>query len=290
MDGNFGFIVSPAIDDASLSADVRRHDYDRYLCTFFAPRERRADLIALLAFNLELSRLRERVTERTLGQIRLTWWHETIEGVFDGHPRQHPVAQSLARMVGHYGLSRRMFEEMIDSRTKEFDETGFANLGELESFAEQTSGALQCVSLKVLEVDETEAVEAARRVGLAWALVGLCRSVPYHARLGRVYLPRDLLASADLAPSAVAAMRDGSRLEPVIEAVLELAAEHLTAARRLKPNVPPGALPVLLPATLATSYLRDLSVRKFDPFAIPGEANPTLRQLRLIWASWTKRY
>lgn len=290
MGSNCGNSVSAAIVDASLSAEVRRHDYDRYLCTLFAPRERRADLIVLLAFNLELARLRERVSEPVLGQIRLTWWHETIEDIFDGRPRQHPIAKSLARLVGDHGLTRQTFVEMIHSRTKEFDEDGFADINELELFAERTSGSLHRIGLEVLGVKQAEAIEAARHVGLAWALVGFCRSVPYHSHLRRLYLPRDLLASANISPNSMTAMTDGLRLKPVIDAVDTLAMEHLTAARLLKPHVPQSALPVLLPAILAANYSRDLRRRDCDPFALPEEANPTLRQLRLIWASWRKSY
>ena len=287
---NYGFSVSMVIDNVSLSAEVRRHDYDRYLCALFAPRDRRTDLIALFAFNLELARLRERVSAPILGQIRLTWWHETIEGVFDGRPRQHPIAQSLARLVSDYGLTRRMIEEMIHSRIKEFDENGFANIHELESFAEQTSGALHQIGLEILGVEQPEAIQAARHVGLAWALVGFCRSVPYHARRRRLYLPQDLLASENLSPNSVMSMTDGMRLRPIIAAIDTLAMEHLTAARLLKPHVPQRALPVLLPAILAARYSCDLRRWDCNPFALQEETTPILRQLRLIWASWRKSY
>ena len=58
--------------------EVRRHDRARYLSSLFAPDERREDLFALYAFNLEVAKTAEVVSEPMLGQIRLQWWREAI--------------------------------------------------------------------------------------------------------------------------------------------------------------------------------------------------------------------
>ena len=58
---------------------VRRHDRDRYQTALFAPADRREALFALYAFNYEIARVRESVTQPMLGQIRLQWWREVID-------------------------------------------------------------------------------------------------------------------------------------------------------------------------------------------------------------------
>ena len=50
---------------------MRRHDRDRYQTALFAPAARREALFALYAFNYEIARVRESVTQPMLGQIRL---------------------------------------------------------------------------------------------------------------------------------------------------------------------------------------------------------------------------
>ena len=50
---------------------VRQHDRDRYLTALFAPPARRPGLFALYAFNLEVAKVREAVSEPMLGHIRL---------------------------------------------------------------------------------------------------------------------------------------------------------------------------------------------------------------------------
>lgn len=288
--GNYLNSVTDVLPDLSLHDDVRHHDYDRYLSILFAPDNRRPGLLALLALNLELARVRDRVREPTLGQIRLAWWHETIEGVFEKRPRQHPVAQALADTVDRYSIPRLVLDSMIDARAMEFEEQGFPTLETLEQFAEQTSGALHRVCLKVLGVEDPQAETVAGHVGTAWALVGLARSVPHHAGLGRVYLPLDALSEVHLTVSDLLTLTPGARLKPVVESVLRRASQHLKSARGLKSQVPHEALPALLPATLANSYVGRLRRHDYDPFALSGEMNQTLRQLRLLWASLRRVY
>src|SRR5438067_12532545 len=80
-----------------VAALVRRHDRDRFQTVLFAPAARREALFALYAFNSEIARVRESVTEPMLGQIRLQWWRENIAAAYDGGAvRRHVVAEPLA--------------------------------------------------------------------------------------------------------------------------------------------------------------------------------------------------
>ena len=65
-------------------------DYDRYLSALFAPACRREALFALIAFNHEIARIPEAVSEPMLGRIRLQWWREVLEAVYAGRARPAP--------------------------------------------------------------------------------------------------------------------------------------------------------------------------------------------------------
>src|ERR1700748_2872413 len=83
-----------------VAALVRRHDSDRYQTALFAPAARREALFALYAFNYEIARVRETVTQPVLGHIRLQWWRANIAAAFAGGPvRHHPVAEALSIVI-----------------------------------------------------------------------------------------------------------------------------------------------------------------------------------------------
>ncbi|MEO8114657.1 MAG: squalene/phytoene synthase family protein, partial [Phenylobacterium sp.] len=111
-------------DDLSdLDALVRRVDPDRWLSSrFVGEAAARADLIALYAYDYELARAPRAASNALLGEIRLTWWREALDEIYEGRPvRYHPAAQALAEAVGRRDLPRGPLEAMIDARYRELD-------------------------------------------------------------------------------------------------------------------------------------------------------------------------
>jgi phytoene synthase len=103
--------------EADLDAQVRAADPDRWLSSrLVADAGARADLIALYAFEAELSAIPARVTQPLLAEMRFTWWAEQMDGVFAGAPRKgHPVLEALAAAVAGRGLQRAPLDALIDA-------------------------------------------------------------------------------------------------------------------------------------------------------------------------------
>jgi phytoene synthase len=265
--------------------EVRRFDHDRYLAALFAPAAARADLLALYAFSLELARIPELVSEPLLGEVRLAWWREALAEALAGTPRRHPVALALARGLERHHLSAAHFERLLEARGRDLAPEPPATLADLEAYAEGTSASLVWLALEALEAASPPALAAGRHVGIAWALTGLVRALPFHARQGRLYLPTELLERAGVAPGEVLAGRAPpglvSRLARVVGEVLERADAHLEAARALAPEAPRRALPALLPAALADLYIGRLRAAGANPFAPGLDLAAPRRLLRL---------
>jgi len=61
-----------AREAASFCADlVRAHDFGRYASTLFVPAAQRRALLAVYAFNVEISRVRQQVSQPLPGEMRL---------------------------------------------------------------------------------------------------------------------------------------------------------------------------------------------------------------------------
>ncbi|MEO5337678.1 MAG: squalene/phytoene synthase family protein [Magnetospirillum sp. WYHS-4] len=203
---------------ASLSpcgALARRLDNDRFLCALAAPAVEREGLFALLALGAELFQIRHRAREPLLRQIRLQWWRDSVESVFAGHPPRQPTAEALAETIARHGLERSLFDRLLDGHQADLAD---GPPDDSEGLAQATAGTLTLLALQVLGVRDGPVAEAGHRVGIAWGLVDL-------ARRGRI--PWETT----------------------------LALGHLAEARRLAPRPPKAALPALLPATLAETYL-----------------------------------
>src|SRR3984893_14568079 len=100
-----------------VAALVRRHDRDRFQTVLFARGARPQALFALYAFNYEIARVRESVTEPMLGQIRLQWWREAIAAAFESGPvRNHPVVEALTGSIRELPMTRDHFDRLINAR------------------------------------------------------------------------------------------------------------------------------------------------------------------------------
>lgn len=209
-----------ATDD--LDDMVRRGDPDRWLASrFIADPHARADVVALYALNIELARIAEAVREPLMGEIRLTWWREAIEALFDGGPpRRHPVVEALALAIPRRNLAREPFEAMIDARFADLAHAPFADLDAIEAYLDGAAGALMTLAGAVLGAGSAPAVEPAAR---AWGLAGL-------ARLRR--LP---------------GTQEGLVLRVRVD-------QYVAAARKAAASLPVPAFPALAYASLARPY------------------------------------
>jgi len=148
---------------------IRRVDPDRWLSSrFIGDAERRADVIAIYAFDHELARAPRVASNPLLGEIRLTWWREALDEIYEGRPvRHHPTAQALAAAVTRHRLPREPLEAMIDARYRELDSTPLKPKEAL-AWARDTGGRAAELAAMIL----ASAAEAgpARAAGAAWAL------------------------------------------------------------------------------------------------------------------------
>jgi len=269
--------------------EVRRFDRDRFVTVLFAPAERREALFGLYAFNQEIARVRELVTEPMLGQIRLQWWRDALDQLFDGAPVAHPVAEALAVAVRRHDLSRSPFDRLIDCRLIDLDDAPPPTLAALEDYAEGTSSSLNVLVMEVLDVRNDASFRAARHVGIAWALTGLLRAVPFHAAARRLYLPAGLMAEHGVEAEQVLSGQTSTGLAKLAEALAQRAREHLARARSYKEELPKTALPGLYTALLAERYLDRLGKAGFNPLDTRwSETRP--RPALLALNAWLGRY
>ncbi|MSO93583.1 MAG: squalene/phytoene synthase family protein [Rhodospirillales bacterium] len=272
------------------ASEVRRHDPDRFACALFAPAEAREAIHAVHAFSLEIARVREMVHEPLVGRMRLQWWRDTLAAIARGEPTAHPVARALADAIRRYRLPRDPFERLIDARERDLANDPPADMAELIRYAEATSSTLVEQGLHVLGADTGAAGAAGRNVGIAWALAGLLRAVPFHGAQRRSYLPAAEARKAGLNVDRLYDGRPGPGLAAVVADVARVAREHLAAARAQRHDVPRAGVPALLPATLAERYLNALAASGWNPFDARVQHAGAGRLVRLFFNAMRGRY
>jgi phytoene synthase len=202
------------VDEAERAVAVRRiaraADPDRAIATLFAPAEARDDLFALYAFNAELARIADQVSEPALGAIRLQWWREAIERAAGGEATGHLVADAFGEVLARRSLSRNRIAGLIDARTFDVGETVMPDTRTLDAYLFDTTGALFALAAEIVGAKGEKRDLVAETGGRAYGLVRVMRSLPTLAAKGRTYLAADALARHDT-PAWRAAVPAGSR-------------------------------------------------------------------------------
>ena len=240
--------------EGDLAAFVRQHDPDRFLCTLFAPAERRGALFALLAYNHELARAREAATNPVAALIRVQWWREAVQDAVQGRPaRRHEVSAPLHAAIRDGSLDPRDLTAMADAREAEAEQEGLPTRAAFRAYLRGTAGGVAIASGRLLGASG-EALAALQDLGAAYGLAGVLRSVAVHAAQGRCLLPRDVLGESGL--SAEEVIRAPEAAAPVIRALAADGLAELAAARNARGAVPRAAISAALPAVLARRDLR----------------------------------
>jgi phytoene synthase len=209
---------------------VRTHDKDRYLATLFAPQSAQPHLFALYAFDLEISRIRNQVSEPSIGLIRQQWWHDTLDGIYAGAAMDHPAAQALAHAIDAGKLPKEPLHALVTAREFDLYADPMPDLAALETYLGETSSTL--IQMAAMSLDAAASRQAAEAAGFAGVALGFAAILGDPMRRKQFIPPGMDLAMA-----------------------IRHARKRLAEARALRPKLAVAVLPAFLPVGLAGLYL-----------------------------------
>src|SRR5437660_10516162 len=137
-------------DSAAFCADlVRTHDFVRYASTLFLPQAQRRALLAIYAFNVEISRVREQVSQPLPGEMRLQWWTDMLDGAGHGGVEGNPVAAELQLAISNFRLPTEPLSRLIDEHQFDLYNDPMPSMAALEGYVNDTSSALFSLGARI---------------------------------------------------------------------------------------------------------------------------------------------
>ena len=269
-------------ESAALCAElVRSHDFPRYASTLFVPSEQRRALLAIYAFNVEISRVREQVSQPLPGEIRLQWWTDMLAGSGHGGVEGNPVAAELNLAIRSFGLPVERLSRLIDEHQFDLYNDPMPTMAALEGYLAATCSALFALAARIVG-PASEAVEhLARHAGVAQGIVQVIANLPRDASRRQLFLPREILESHGCGMEDVFAGKETPGLRAVLDELMGEAQQNLSTASSLLAEVPPAVRPVFLPLSQVRADLERLSRAGHNPF-VPQPSS----RLRTLWTLW----
>jgi phytoene synthase len=183
---------------------IKRTDPDRWLASrLIGEGQARSDVLALLAFDHELAKVRDLVSDALMGEIRLTWWSEALDEMSQGlAPRSHPSALALADMITRHDLSPVLLNSLIEARIDDLGCTLMETPEAVLAYVDATQVVYSALALTILAPGtDPHAIRSAAR---AYGVAVLLRSGRLSADLAQGWARGRIAHDLDLARKAMA--------------------------------------------------------------------------------------
>jgi phytoene synthase len=260
---------------------VRTHDFTRYVSTLFVPTEKRRALVALYAFNVEISRVHEQVSQPLPGEMRLQWWTDMLAGTDHGGVEGNPVAAEFMLAIRTWRLPLEQLSRLIDEHQFDLYNDPMPTMAALEGYINDTSSALFSLAAGIAGRPSEAVDHLARHAGLALGFVGVIAALPLDAARRQLFVPQQVLESHGCGIEEVFAGKQTPKLRAALDQLLGEARGHLKTAYALLADVPPQVRPVFLPLAMVDRDLQRMSRADNDPF-MPQ----TMSRFRTLWTLW----
>jgi 15-cis-phytoene synthase len=260
---------------------VRGHDFGRYASALFLPPAQRRALLAVYAFNVEISRVRELVSQPLPGEMRLQWWTDMLAGEGHGGVEGNPVAAELRLAIQNCRLPVERLSRLIEEHQFDLYNDPMPTMAALEGYVNDTSSALLSLGAGIAGWQSPEIEHLARHAGLAQGMAQVMAELPLDAKRRQLFLPQQLLESHGSGIEEVFAGKETPKLRAVLDQLIVEARGHLDKALALLTSVPPEVRPVFLPLALVARDLERMSRADNNPFVPHGTS-----RLRILWTLW----
>jgi phytoene synthase len=186
----------------------RRAGSNFYPCFLLLPKPKRRAMDALYAFTRHTDDLTDNPEPVPVRRAALLRWRASLEAALskapetlaDDGPRQDPRAgadrppadvllPALADTVERFCIPAEHLFAVIDGVAMDLDRASYDTFDDLVTYCERVASAVGLACIHIWGFRGKEAIEPARKSGIAFQLTNILRDVKEDAQQGRVYLP-----------------------------------------------------------------------------------------------------
>lgn len=152
---------------------------------------------------------------------RLQLLERRTAAALSGNPDDDPAFQGLARVTDKYGIDPQQPLELLMGFAMDVQRERYQTLTDLMRYCYCVAGAVGVMMARVMGVKDEATLDRACDLGLAFQLTNIARDVMDDARMGRVYVPTNLLEYHG-APTEAHQLLESQNWPQVYHAVCEL--------------------------------------------------------------------
>lgn len=259
---------------------VREANRDFYISLLFAPKQKHQALAAITAFNIEIARIAYRVHDPLLGEIRLRWWRDTIEGGSVNSSTENPVADGVLAAMSRFDLPRQVFLNACDARLFDLYDNVMQSRNDFEGYCGETTSAFIQLACQIVDpLGAHHCANASGHGGVALALSNILRQLPTHFANNQKFLPTELLQALGIERQVLCGKTaDKTKQSRALAALIAWAREHYIQFLNAYQALPPQFRSAYLPMAPIPYYLQKLERLGAQAFEKTTLFSPLRRQ------------
>jgi phytoene synthase len=267
-----------ASDPAALQAQVSGSSF--YAAMRVMPKAERAAMFAIYSFCRMVDDIADDGTRpREMRATELERWRADLDDLYAGRPVGR--AGFLKDAVHDFGLRQADFLAVIDGMQMDVDaDIRAPDLAMLNLYCDRVAVAVGRLSIRIFGMEEEPGLQLAHRLGRALQLTNILRDIDEDAAIGRLYLPRELLAKAGIVTTDPGAAIGDPRVDGACRDLAALALDHFAAADLVLRAKPRGRL--LAPRLMSAVYRTILQQMLLEGWVAPRR-RVRIGKARLLW-------
>ncbi len=188
-------------------------------------------------------------------RAELDAWRGHVAALYRGESPAE--AAFLADPIRRFGIEQADFVAVIDGMQTDLDgEVRWPSFAELDLYCDRVASAVGRLSVKVFGMERETGIALSHHLGRALQFTNILRDIDEDAGIGRVYLPREALDAAGIAPVTPAQVVADPRLERAARWLAPKAQAHFAEAHAILAARPRGHL--IAPRLMDSAYSRIL--------------------------------
>ncbi len=252
----------------------------------YTPRNKRDGVTALLALCDEIAIVGRRISEPSVGHLKLQWWHDEFARLSNGAAR-HPITKAVQTECADVAFLPEYFEELINGAAMDLESTRYENFSDLALYSHRTRGMRHILIAEFLADRDCPADLDTRRfarnlgtgIHLAEILINRKRDLAQR----RNYLPTSELTQHGVNAESLRPNTMSDELRIVLRTVNKLALRELGNAEQALNAKQHRAQCFNL--VLCALYKRQLhELQRYDYAS--GDTQPLLGGWTKWWTSW----
>ena len=256
-----------------------------YYSFLFLPPERRRAITALYAFCREVDDAVDEPADPAVASAKLAWWRTEVAQLYAGRP-QHPVTQALAPAIGPFDITHARLADIMDGMEMDLNQSRYLDYANLKVYCHRVAGVVGLLAAGIFGYRNSQTLEYAAKLGLAFQLTNIIRDVGEDARKNRIYLPMDEMKQFNVSAADILNGRHGEAFSRLMAFQGERAERCYAEAMALLPAEDRRTQrPGLVMAAIYRALLREIAADDYQVLHQRTALTP-LRKLWIAWRTW----